>query len=49
MRRALALAFLFVTVAIDMLGLGIVVPIVPGLMTSITGHGPTGTSARRSR
>lgn len=37
MRRTPALAFLFVTVLIDMLGLGIVVPVVPGLMTAVTG------------
>ncbi len=44
MRRTPALAFLLVTVFIDMLGLGIVVPIAPALMTSITGH--AGSAAR---
>jgi MFS transporter, DHA1 family, tetracycline resistance protein len=38
MVRAPAISFLFVTVFIDMLGLGLVVPIVPALMTAITGH-----------
>ena len=38
MRRTPALAFLLVTVFIDMLGLGIVVPVLPTLMTTITGH-----------
>ena len=38
MRRSPALAFLLVTVFIDMLGLGIVVPVVPTLMITITGH-----------
>jgi DHA1 family tetracycline resistance protein-like MFS transporter len=37
MRRAPALSFLLVTVFIDMLGLGIVVPIVPALMLDLTG------------
>jgi hypothetical protein len=32
------LAFLLVTIGIDMLGLGLVVPIVPSLMTAMTGH-----------
>jgi DHA1 family tetracycline resistance protein-like MFS transporter len=38
MRRPPALAFLLITVFIDMLGLGIVVPVLPTLMTTITGH-----------
>jgi DHA1 family tetracycline resistance protein-like MFS transporter len=42
MRRSPALAFLLVTVFIDILGLGIVVPIVPGLMTAITGDTAAG-------
>jgi DHA1 family tetracycline resistance protein-like MFS transporter len=42
MRRTPTLAFLLVTVFIDMLGLGIVVPIVPGLMTAITGQAAAG-------
>ena len=42
MRRTPALAFLLVTVFVDLLGLGIVVPIVPGLMTAITGHAAEG-------
>lgn len=42
MRRPPALAFLLVTVVIDMLGLGIVVPIAPALMTAITGGAATG-------
>lgn len=42
MRRTPALAFLFVTVLIDMLGLGVVVPVVPGLMTAITGDPASG-------
>jgi MFS transporter, DHA1 family, tetracycline resistance protein len=37
MRRAPALSFLLVTVFIDMLGLGLIVPIVPALMTAIAG------------
>jgi DHA1 family tetracycline resistance protein-like MFS transporter len=37
MRRAPALPFLLVTVFIDMLGLGLVVPILPALMTAVTG------------
>ncbi|GIE99688.1 MFS transporter [Paractinoplanes rishiriensis] len=37
MRRAPALSFLLVTVFIDMLGLGIIVPIAPALMTELTG------------
>jgi MFS transporter, DHA1 family, tetracycline resistance protein len=37
MRRAPALSFLLVTVFIDMLGLGLIVPIVPALMTELTG------------
>src|SRR5690349_3383291 len=36
MRRAPALSFLLVTVFIDMLGLGLIVPIVPALMTAVT-------------
>ncbi len=38
MRRAPALPFLLVTVFIDMLGLGLIVPIVPALLTEVTGH-----------
>ncbi|MEV4536384.1 MFS transporter [Asanoa sp. NPDC049518] len=38
MRRAPALSFLLVTVFVDMLGLGIVVPIVPALMLELTGR-----------
>ncbi|SNT08672.1 MFS transporter, DHA1 family, tetracycline resistance protein [Asanoa hainanensis] len=38
MRRAPALSFLLVTVFVDMLGLGIVVPIVPALMLDLTGR-----------
>jgi DHA1 family tetracycline resistance protein-like MFS transporter len=37
MPRAAALPFLLVTVFVDMLGLGLVVPIVPALMTGLTG------------
>jgi DHA1 family tetracycline resistance protein-like MFS transporter len=37
MRRAPALSFLLVTVFLDMLGLGLIVPILPVLLTSITG------------
>jgi DHA1 family tetracycline resistance protein-like MFS transporter len=37
MRRAPALSFLLVTVFADMLGLGIVVPIMPALMLDLTG------------
>src|SRR4051794_31936687 len=36
MRRAPALSFLLVTVFLDMLGLGLIVPIVPALMAAIT-------------
>lgn len=36
MRRAPALSFLLVTVFLDMLGLGLIVPIVPALMGAIT-------------
>src|SRR5690349_10135321 len=36
MRRAPALPFLLITVFVDMLGLGLVVPIVPALLTSVT-------------
>ncbi|MDW5324400.1 MFS transporter [Plantactinospora sp. KLBMP9567] len=36
MRRAPALSFLLVTVFLDMLGLGLIVPIVPALMTAVT-------------
>lgn len=42
MRRTPALAFLLVTVFIDMLGLGVVVPIVPALMTAVTGDAAAG-------
>lgn len=42
MRRTPGLAFLLVTVFIDMLGLGLIVPIVPSLMTAITGHAASG-------
>ena len=42
MRRRPALAFLLVTVFVDMLGLGIVVPVVPALMTAVTGHPAAG-------
>jgi DHA1 family tetracycline resistance protein-like MFS transporter len=38
MRRAPALPFLLVTVFIDMLGLGLIVPIMPALMTDLTGQ-----------
>ncbi|WP_433064160.1 MFS transporter [Dactylosporangium sp. CS-033363] len=37
MRRAPALSFLLVTVFVDMLGLGLIVPILPALMTALTG------------
>jgi MFS transporter, DHA1 family, tetracycline resistance protein len=37
-RRTPTLAFLLVTVFVDMLGLGIVVPVGPALLTAITGH-----------
>jgi MFS transporter, DHA1 family, tetracycline resistance protein len=36
MRRAPALSFLLVTVFVDMLGLGLIVPIVPALLTAVT-------------
>jgi DHA1 family tetracycline resistance protein-like MFS transporter len=36
MRRAPALSFLLFTVFLDMLGLGLIVPIVPALLTSVT-------------
>ncbi|MFC7529612.1 MFS transporter [Actinoplanes sp. GCM10030250] len=36
MRRAPALSFLLVTVFLDLLGLGLIVPIVPALMTAVT-------------
>lgn len=42
MRRPPVLSFLLVTVVIDTLGLGIVVPIVPGLMTAVTGNAAAG-------
>jgi DHA1 family tetracycline resistance protein-like MFS transporter len=42
MRRPPTLAFLLVTVVIDMLGLGIVVPILPSLMTAVAGDSATG-------
>jgi DHA1 family tetracycline resistance protein-like MFS transporter len=42
MRRAPALSFLLVTVFIDMLGLGLIVPIVPALLTGLTGHATDG-------
>ncbi|WP_436533430.1 MFS transporter [Actinoplanes sp. HUAS TT8] len=38
MRRAPALSFLLITVFIDMLGLGLVVPILPALLTSVTAN-----------
>jgi MFS transporter, DHA1 family, tetracycline resistance protein len=41
MRRAPALSFLLVTVFVDMLGLGLIVPIVPALMTAVTGDAVT--------
>ncbi|NUR74100.1 MAG: MFS transporter [Hamadaea sp.] len=37
MRRTPALAFLLLTIFIDALGLGIVVPVVPALLTSVSG------------
>ncbi|MEV6925119.1 MFS transporter [Dactylosporangium sp. NPDC051485] len=37
MRRAPALSFLLVTVFVDMLGLGLIVPITPALLTALTG------------
>ncbi|MFC4997993.1 MFS transporter [Dactylosporangium cerinum] len=42
MRRAPALSFLLVTVFIDMLGLGLIVPIVPALLTDLTGTAADG-------
>ncbi|MEV8517066.1 MFS transporter [Dactylosporangium sp. NPDC051484] len=42
MRRAPALSFLLVTVFVDMLGLGLIVPIVPALMTAVTGDAAGG-------
>jgi MFS transporter, DHA1 family, tetracycline resistance protein len=42
MRRTPGLAFLLVTVFVDMLGLGLIVPIIPSLMTAITGHAASG-------
>ncbi|SCF34351.1 MFS transporter [Micromonospora mirobrigensis] len=36
MRRAPALSFLLVTVFLDMLGLGLIVPILPALLTAVT-------------
>ncbi|MEV4769847.1 hypothetical protein [Micromonospora humida] len=36
MRRAPALSFLLVTVVLDMLGLGLIVPILPALLTAVT-------------
>ena len=42
MRRAPALSFLLVTVFIDMLGLGLIVPIVPALLTDLTGQAADG-------
>ena len=46
MRRAPALSFLLVTVFLDILGLGLVVPILPTLMTGLTGG--AGEAARWS-
>lgn len=40
MRRAPALSFLLATVLLDMLGLGLIVPMVPALMVSVT-HDPS--------
>ncbi|MDG6108681.1 tetracycline resistance MFS efflux pump [Dactylosporangium aurantiacum] len=42
MRRAPALSFLLVTVFIDMLGLGLIVPIAPALLTGVTGDPAAG-------
>jgi DHA1 family tetracycline resistance protein-like MFS transporter len=42
MQRSPALAFVLVTVVIDMLGLGIIVPVAPALMTSIAGDPVSG-------
>ncbi|MEV0133022.1 MFS transporter [Dactylosporangium sp. NPDC050688] len=42
MRRAPALSFLLVTVFIDMLGLGLIVPIAPALLNGITGDPAAG-------
>jgi MFS transporter, DHA1 family, tetracycline resistance protein len=42
MRRTPTLAFLLVTVFINMLGLGLIVPIVPALMTAVTGSAGSG-------
>jgi MFS transporter, DHA1 family, tetracycline resistance protein len=42
MRRTPTLAFLLVTVFIDILGLGLVVPIAPSLLTMITGDAASG-------
>ncbi|GAA3529804.1 TCR/Tet family MFS transporter [Nonomuraea rosea] len=41
MRRAPALSFLLVTVFLDMLGLGLIVPIVPALMSAVTDNATT--------
>jgi DHA1 family tetracycline resistance protein-like MFS transporter len=38
MRRASALSFLLFTVFVDMLGLGLIVPIIPALLGSVTTH-----------
>ncbi|WP_051366366.1 MFS transporter [Hamadaea tsunoensis] len=43
MRKPSPLTFLLVTVVVDMLGLGIVVPVAPALMTALTG-GPAGAA-----
>jgi len=34
-----ALAFIFITVLIDAIGFGIIIPVMPGLLTSLTGKG----------
>ncbi|MFI5908155.1 MFS transporter [Dactylosporangium sp. NPDC051541] len=42
MSRTPTLAFLLVTVAVDMLGLGLVVPVLPSLLSTVTGDAATG-------
>ena len=38
-KRPAALAFIFVTILIDVIGLGVIIPVLPTLIEQLTGEG----------
>ncbi|BDI32226.1 tetracycline resistance MFS efflux pump [Capsulimonas corticalis] len=40
-KRPASLVFIFITLLIDVLGFGVIIPVLPRLVSSLTGHGPS--------